>query len=259
MSAARLSPRAWLRSTVDAIAPVRQIPIDRCYHFRGFRYGGFGNNPYEDYIVGLSRQEERASLRWVFAQRMLSCRPNRLGLALQIDIVDWPLWAYPWRRRKGRTGWEVADPKDNPDIVTYFCAAGVLASHINREFGWLDNAWNRIRDQGYRPREFGHVTCLELVGDSASSYIVLDGNHRLSALHATGAVDVEARVSPLRRVRRSAASRWPRVRDGSMSLADALVVFDRYFLERNLPMLALNPARLLLDQAPLWPVERVDA
>jgi hypothetical protein len=231
------------------------VRIDRCYHFRGFRYGGFGHHPYEDYVIGLAQGRPTRELRHQFAQRMLDCRPATLGQALQIDIDDRPLWFYPWQRRAGHAGGTVDEPADNPDIVTHHCAAGILASHINREFGWLEGAWQGLRQQGYQPRRFGYLRCLELEAPAGSSYVMLDGNHRLCALHALGVEEVEVRVPPLRKVRRMAAAQWPSVRDGSMSMADALAVFDRYFAAANPPLASLNPARLIVDEPPQWPFE----
>jgi hypothetical protein len=36
--------RSFLRKARQAAALRRTVPVDRCYHYRGFRYGGFGNN-----------------------------------------------------------------------------------------------------------------------------------------------------------------------------------------------------------------------
>jgi hypothetical protein len=247
--------RGWSRQAADAVAPVLRVRVDRCYHFRGFRYGGFGQHPYEDYVVGLARGRPTSELRHEFARRMLACRPINLGQALQVDIPDWPLWLFPWMRRAGHVGGTVDDPAANPDIVTHHCAAGILASHINREFGWLEGAWHGLRQQGYQPRRFGYLRCLELEAPMGSSYIMLDGNHRLCVLHAMGIEEIEVRVPPLRKVRRAAAAQWPSVRDGSMALEHALAVFDRYFAMANPPLTALNPARLIVDEPPQWPME----
>jgi len=249
----RAGLRDLARSVADRLTFTATVPIARCYHYRGFRYGGFGHNPYEDFIVGLARGDDVAGLRKTFADAMLSCRPRGFAAALQIDIADWPLWEYPWQAASVRPIGEVERLEENPDVVTHFCPRGVLASQINREFGWLENAWRNIRREGYRPREYGFVTCLKLVGPGAASYIVLDGNHRLAALHAVGARLVEVKVPWLRIVRRRRVRQWPRVRDGALGQEEALAIFDRYFWSSNPPLVPQNPAPMLIDEPPLWP------
>lgn len=244
------------RAFLDALMVTRTIPVDRCYHFRGFRYGGFGNNPYEDYVVGVARGEDLNVLRSSFADVLINRRPSTMDEALQLDLGGWPLWHYPWAPARPRTA--IDHPADNPDVVCHYCAAGVLASHINREFGWLERALSSIRAEGYRPSRFGYIRCLELRSGDQSSYIVLDGNHRISALHALGRRVVEVKVSRFRQVRREDVHRWPRVRDGSMSPENALKIFDRYFAATNPPLPRTEPARLIADETPLWSIAAVD-
>ena len=243
---------------MDRVASRRQVPLDRCYHYRGYRYGGFGNNPYEDFILGLAGGGQAEILRREFAWRVLNCRARSMGEALQIDIIDWPLWEYPWARRPASSRREFDEPRDNPDVMCHFSAPGVLASHINREFGWLEGAWRNISGQGYRPRQYGFVRCVELDAGEASSYLVVDGNHRLSALHALGETSLEVELLRFRKVRRDRAEAWPRVRDGSIGLGHALRVFDRYFAQRNPPLVARHPAALIADAAPLWSAPGAD-
>lgn len=232
--------------------PVREVPIHACYHFRGFRYGGFGNNPYEDYVLGIASGAPRQELRAGFARSLLDCRPRTMDEALGLDLHGWPIWEYPWNRRPDAPVC-VVDPALNPDIVCHDCRQGVLASHINREFRWLEEAWQSLSTAGYRPREFGYLRCMELVGDDGSSYLMLDGNHRLSALHAMGHATVEVRLSKRHEVRRAHVDRWPRVREGSLSRHLALKVFDRYFRSENPDIAPMNRVPLIEDEAPQWP------
>ena len=230
------------------------VPIGRCYHYRGFRYGGFGNNPYEDYIVGLAAGAPRATLRTNFAEAILQCRPRTLDEALQIDLGGWPLWEFPWTRKPQSSIHYQDDPAQLQDVVCQYSPKGVLSSHINREFGWLEGAYDSLRSQGYLPRRYGYIRCLELrPATGESSFLVLDGNHRIAALHALGASTAEVETFALQTVRRSAVKRWPRVRDLSFSEAAALRVFDRYFQPRNPPLLNLHPAALIADEPPAWP------
>lgn len=229
------------------------VPIDRCYHYRGYRYGGFGLNPYEDYILGLAAGRELLELRNTFARSMLNNAPRNMGEALGLQMDQVPPWEYPWDRAP-RTAWQpIRDPAMNPDIVCHHCPAGVLASHVNREFEWLEASFQSIRSNGYRPDSLGYIRCLCFVGDELMSFLILDGNHRISALHATGARHVSVKVVP-RTIRRSDAARWPRVIDGTYSIATALLVFDRYFAHSNPPLAHVNPTPLVIDEPPRWSV-----
>ncbi len=227
----------------------RRVPISRCYHYRGFRYGGFGGNLYEDYVIGLSKGRPLAELRSTFASALLSCRPRTLAEALGITLRVQSAWQFPWNIAGEQLA--VRDPRLNPDIVCHFCESGILASHINREFRWLESAFESIKTLGFRPTEFGYLKCLELKGEHDSSYLVLDGNHRISALHALGFTDVLVLVSPLA-VRRSDVSTWPQVLGGTYTVDEALLVFDRYFRATNPPLTEMNPVSLIIDEPPLW-------
>lgn len=246
--------RVLAGKAIEAVTSIRRVPIDRCYHYRGFRYGGHGNNPYEDFILGLASGRDLAALRGEFAWRALNCRPRSMGAALQIEIGDWPLWEYPWSSRPALSRYEKYSLCDNPDVMCHFPSVGVLASQINREFGWLEGAWQSISTVGYQPRRFGYVRCIELETQAQSSYLVLDGNHRVSSMHAASVRSVEVELLYFRRVRRSRAAAWPRVRDGSMELGHAQRVFDRYFADQNPPLVPENPATLHMDEPALWPI-----
>lgn len=232
------------------LEPVKTVRIQDCYHFRGFRYGGFGNNPYEDYIVGLANGEPLPRLRAAFARLMLEYRPRTMSEALDLDIGAWPAWQLPWNAWRRTPRPPIVDPRDNPDIVCHFCAAGVLASHINREFGWLEGAYATISARGYQPERFGYIRCIELIAPGRSAYLVLDGNHRLSALHAMGTRNVKVQTSS--GVRRDQAERWPAVRVGRHSLTEALRIFDRYFELDNRALKPMNSGQLIVDEAPRW-------
>ena len=243
--------RKLVNSVHELLERVTVVSIDRCYHFRGYRYGGFGHNPYEDYILGLSAGRELLELRSTFAKPMLNNAPRNMGEALGLDMKHVPPWEFPWDRAPS-TGWQpILDPAMNPDIVCHYCPTGVLASHVNREFAWLEASFESIRREGYKPDSLGYIRCLRFVGDGLSSYLVLDGNHRISALHAIGTGHVSVKVLP-RTIRRSDVARWPRVRDGTYSIATALLVFDRYFAQSNPPLPCLNLTPLVSDEPPLW-------
>lgn len=249
---------AYIRSLILAIlgkaTTKRLVPIDRCYHYRGFRYGGFGNNLYEDYIVGLSRNIDVKLLRASFARAILDCRPTTFGEALGIELAGKPAWSFPWEPAR-RAPKPIIDPADNPDIVCHTCTSGVLVSHINREFGWLEQAFTNIRSRGYLPNQYGYIRCVELVGHDLSSYLITDGNHRLSALHALGVREVFLECVQSSPVMRAEAARWPQVIQGTYTISMALSIFDRYFFPTNNPLKNMHPAKLIADESPLWPIK----
>jgi hypothetical protein len=230
----------------------RSIPIDRCYHYRGFRYGGFGNNPYEDYVVGLIKGSDTGVLRNSFAASILTCRPTNMAEAIQVNAGDAALWDFPWSRRPPDGSQVISDPAENPDIVCHYCAKGVLASHINREIRWLERALSSIRSNGYTPSTRGFIRCQEFVHGDLSSYLVLDGNHRVGALHACGDREVTVKVMRRMRVCRVTAKKWPRVIAGAYNVAQALAVFDRYFSHVNPPLRPMHQANLIVDEKPFW-------
>jgi hypothetical protein len=241
---------AWL---LDSVRTVREVPIDHCSHYRGYRYGGYGDNPYEDYVIGLARNDSVDALRQHFAWLVLHCRARTMAEALHVDLPpDWPLWAYPWARGRVPAGTPSMSAAANPDVMCHFSPEGVLASHVNREFAWLESAWHSIKVSGYLPGQYGYIRCMELSRGEESRYIVVDGNHRISALHATGRTTVAVQVLRLRQVRREDAAKWRRVRDGSIDLESALRIFDRYFATRNPAPVMRHPATLIRDEAPLW-------
>jgi hypothetical protein len=169
-----------------------------------------------------------------------------------LRISEQPPWSFPWVPAAHEVSPPIAEPAENPDIVCHTCDQGVLVSHVNREFAWLERAHASILSQGYRPGSHGYVTCVELVGERETSYLVLDGNHRISSLHAVGSRELQIKQSVGSRVHRAEVERWPQVRNGTYSVGDALQVFDRYFAATNPALVPLNPARLILDEAPLW-------
>lgn len=241
-----------LRSALwERIARRAEVPIDRCYHYRAFRYGGFGSNPYEDYQVGLVRGQDVKVLRNAFADVILNCRPRTMGEAIGIDLPDWPAWRFPWKRNPRRTIKAIEIPENNPDVVCHHCDAGILASHINREFQWLEMSIQSIRERGYKPCSYGYIQCIELSNGHCSSFLVVDGNHRLAALHALGNRTAEIMIWPSP-VRREDVDRWPDVRNGVRPREQALRLFDRYFSETNRPLPTKNPARLIVDEHPMW-------
>lgn len=229
---------------------IRTIAIEDCVHYCGFHYGRTAFNPYENYVIGLAREESVDSLRAGFTDFIRYYRPRSLGEALGVVTNrPVPLWLLPWKswRKLWRPGGWCSSPQRVPDILTYFCEQGVLRSRIEEEFFWLERAWSAIREQGYQPQRFGYIEVLELHRSGQSVFLVLDGNHRLSALAAMGMREVRVRQRRWFRINRHLARFWPLVMSGHIDHADALKLFDAYFDGQTRPMRATVPAVLIED------------
>lgn len=232
----------------------RTVRIDACYHYRGFRYGGFGHNPYEDYIVDLSRGTSGRRERFVRA--IADHRPRTMGEILGLPLLTQAAWDFPWNSAHSAVP-KIEDPLQNPDIVCHDCPQGLLVSHFNREFRWLEQALASLSAVGYQPKRYGYIRCLELSSGAKSVFLVLDGNHRISALHALGFDHADVLVKRVP-ISRQDVRRWPKVLDGTYSEVEALSVFDRYFQQTNPPLTSLHPARLIVDEPPEWRFEHAD-
>jgi hypothetical protein len=211
---------------------VREIPIAKCVHYDGFRYGRNELNPYENYITGLSRGADIGELRMRFSDFLQHYRPVTLGDALGVATRrPVPLWLLPWKswRKLFRPGGWQESPVDIPDILTHFSPAGIPLSMLEREYFWLERAWASIESNGYIPERHSYIDVFELRGESDSRFIVVDGNHRLSALAALGHETVVVRQGYLSCARRRLSRFWPLVLSGHVSVDDACTLFDAYF------------------------------
>lgn len=230
---------------------IKNIPINQCVHFRGFRYGGFGNNVYEDYILGLRNGVTEDLLRQTFIKRILAFDGREFSSTLNIKLTKtYPSWIYPWEFNSlWNTKIKYFNPADNPDIVCHYSPEGVLASHINREFFWLERAYKTILS-GYNPEKFGYINVCCLKHKKQNRYLVLDGNHRLSAMHALGinTVKVNVRFPPLWNIKFSKI--WPGVISKKYRHCDAISIFNRYFLATNL-LLPEDKKRDIIFDEPL--------
>jgi hypothetical protein len=222
-----------LRRLIDRPQPgpeLLTIPIDRCRHYNGYKYGSSAFNPYENYIVGLHRGEDRGVLRRQFEDFLLHFRPRHFGELLRVPLSNRvPLWVYPWHASAGthpNGGWhETADSV--VDIITHFSEQGIQRSKIQGEYFWLERAYDTIATMGYQPRRFSYISVFELRDHDGSVYVVKDGNHRLSSMAAFGHTDVVAAREEVFDL--SAHDRWPQVASGLYSPADAHALVRAYF------------------------------
>ena len=222
----------WRQQVMNRLLARRvTVPINQCVHYGAFRYGRDEPHPYETFARMLVRDGDRPGARAWFVNFLRHYRPRHLGEALGVQLgAEHGLWHYPWeKRRPADRGW-FDDPLGYPDIVTQYCAEGILWFRIEQEFFWLERSVFSIRRFGYRPEPAHPITaCLFVRNDGSTAYLVQDGNHRLSALAALGHTTVELSYFPHAAVRAQHLTDWPQVRRGVFTAADAQGVFDAYF------------------------------
>ena len=224
------------------------VNIQDCVHFRGFRYGGFGNNIYEDYVVGLAENAPRNSLRETFTRRVLAYNGHDFASALNIPLTrDYSPWIYPWTLRSMSQKVTPPSAHDNPDIICHHSLQGVLASHINREFQWLERAFAAMKE-GYKPEQRGYVCLMRMKGREGTRYLVLDGNHRIAAMHALGIGEVMADVQTPILASIHLSRLWPGVLCGTYLHDDAVAIFQRYFDEANQELPEAATQQLIADE-----------
>jgi hypothetical protein len=230
------SIKGRLRRLIDGpVAPRPQlvsIPIDRCRHFNGYKYGSSAFNPYENYIVGMHRGLDREVLRDRFEDFLRYFRPRDLGQLLQVALSNQvPMWVYPWDANapiRPNGGW-VNDVDSVVDIITHFCEQGIQRSKIDGEYVWLERAYHTIATMGYEPRRFSYITVIELRDHDESVFIVKDGNHRLSSLVAFGHTHVLVASDENETVDVRRRASWPHVVSGLYSPTEAQTLFHAYF------------------------------
>jgi hypothetical protein len=222
------------------------VPIARCVHYGAFRYGHAEPHPYEGYTRELARGNRCGARAW-FVEFLQHYRPRTFGEAVGAELEGkHGLWHFPWlKHRPDDDGWW-DDPLGFPDIVTQFCDEGILWFRIEQEFFWLERSFYSIRRNGYKPgRAAGVVGWRFVRTDGTETFLLLDGNHRVSALAALGHAAVELAYLPHHTVSERDLLRWPQVTAGTFSPKDAAAVFRAYFDGNRAWRTAAEPARLL--------------
>ena len=226
-----------------------EVPINQCVHFCAFRYGMNEYNPYETYIIDLYQGTPIHTARQRFIHFLQYYRPTHMGEALGIDLQKkYPLWTYPWDRiRKSNfiegKGW-YDNPNNLPDILTHFSKAGILSFRIDEEFMWLERALFTVRTNSYQPKKYGYVLATLLIKQNGqSSYLLLDGNHRVSAMSALGQKSVM--LQRRNNIQEKDSHQWPGVQKNIYSHADALLIFDAYFKGNKSYKTTSTPARII--------------
>ncbi|CAC9500093.1 hypothetical protein [uncultured Gammaproteobacteria bacterium] len=210
---------------------IDNIAINNCYHYRGYRYGLFSNNIYEDYIVGLSQGVDLQKLRLEFVERILGMRSLNFFKTLHLNQTSEAInWDFPWAWGQAKDSYSALT---NPDIICHTSTDGILASHINREFVWLENSYKSIKENGYSPEKYGYIRLLELKKGKERSYIVLDGNHRISALAALNYSHCNAIIINNVFLRHCLFFLWPGYVFRGYKKKEAQNIFLRYFEKNN--------------------------
>lgn len=214
-----------------------EVPISQCVHYCGFRYGHGEYHPYETYIHRLHKKELKELVRDQLIDFLLHYRPRHFGQALGLTLSrEYPLWLFPWAARrsfwwiKKNSGW-FNRPEDIPDIITHFSDAGIPFALLEQEFRWLESSYESICHQGYRPDLYGYPKGkLFFDRNNNLSCLLLDGNHRVSALSALGYSSLEIDVSLKDSVSICDIDRWAGVKNGFFLKEDSIKIFNAYFL-----------------------------
>lgn len=209
----------------------RRVPISSCVHYCAFRYGRGEEHPYETFTRCLAEGEGggRRARDWL-TEFVRYYRPRDFGEALGVQLGSaHALWDYPWGRGAAGPAWKKS-VFEIPDIITHFCEEGVPWWRLEQEFYWLEQAYRSIQARGYLPEEGGPIMARRLVAEEGrEAFLILDGNHRLSALSALGVQEVEVDYLPRQTVWMERVESWPQVRAGRYSVDDARAVLRAYF------------------------------
>lgn len=238
----------WFQMRLRLLGRRVTVPISRCVHYGAFRYGRDERHPYESYVRRLARDGNRRAARDELIEFLRHYRPETFGDAVGVTLKGrHGLWHFPWSKHLPENNGWFEDPLGYPDIVTQFCAEGILWFRIEQEFFWLERAFYSIRRHGYKPGGVGGVIGWRFRrADGEEAFLLLDGNHRVSALAALGHATVELMYFPRATVRETEAARWPQVASGLFSAADARNVFNAYF-EGNAKVRTTEVAARLLE------------
>lgn len=211
---------------------ITTIPVSKCRHYCGFKYGCNSLNPYENYIIGLHTKRSINDLRKNFENFLMYYRPQCFADIFDIELSKHiPLWIYPWDNStnfNSNNGW-IDDVDKVIDIITHFCELGIKKSQIQKEYFWLERAYNQISTIGYQPNKFSYIEVFEISKKDESIFVVKDGNHRLSSLVALGYKEVMVKQYLHETVKVEDYKKWFQVILGTYSEHEALSLVNAYF------------------------------
>jgi hypothetical protein len=229
---------------------VASIPINKCRHYCGFKYGCQSLNPYEEYITGLHQQKAISQLRNNFEYFLMHYRPQSFGDIFGLELSNnIPFWLYPWSGAidiSPNYGW-MEDIDDIIDIITHFCEKGIKRTQVEQEYLWLEEAYETISKFGYQPSKYSYIEVMELKRKDESVFIVKDGNHRLSSLSALGHLEIKAKIYVSEQVRAEDCHNWKQVLSGRYTEVEALAIFNSYFTGIDNFIPSKKPALILAN------------
>jgi hypothetical protein len=214
---------------ISLMSEVHDVQISDLRHYCGFKYGCNTFNPYENFIVGLHSGVHLDTLKQNFNNFLISYRPENLGEALGINLSKkYPLRCYPWTSNCTLgNGW-VSKPESVTDVMTYFCDLGIPFTLVEQEYFWHQRAYSNIKDIGYQPKKYGYIQLIEISVKNKKSFIVLDGNHRVSALSALGFKSVCAKINKSHIYNIQNVHLFPQVAQMAMPENDAIRIMQKY-------------------------------
>lgn len=214
---------------------LKSVGIENCVHYCGFIYGRNQYNPYEDFVRRIHLGKNTDIIQSKFMDFFRFYRPKFLGEALGVTLSkNYPLWIYPWQKKYPKSnssnyGWH-EKPDEVLDIMTQFCKSGIPTDLLIKEFGWLQAAYQSIKAKGYTPKAYGYAYGKLLLKNNLDYRVLLiDGNHRTSALSVLGEKEIELLYKKKEIVRERDCSKWPGVKQGRFKEEDALKIFNAYF------------------------------
>jgi hypothetical protein len=225
--------RLFVRNLISP-KKVRDVGINSCRHYCGFRYGDESvTNPYQDYIVGLYKGIDKPILRERFIHFLSVYRPHNIDEALNIKLSKpYALWIFPWGKYTEKhfnsvSNW-VEDPLDVPDIITHYSENGIYQFRIEEEFVWGEKALRSIEKHNYAPNKFNsYIEACKLVDKNGNfCFLILEGNHRLSALFATGQTTFKCDIRLT--IYEKDVRQWASVKAGYFSEQDAIDILRAY-------------------------------
>lgn len=226
---------AWIFSPKGTLV---RIPVDAIRHFAGFRYGNTRLNPYQTFGQMLYDNVPLQHCSHAFADFLQSFRPRCFGsLFGDTRLLEKPLWVYPWDVRSAKpreilenSGW-VTRAVDIPDVMTHFSTEGIPNSLLRLEAEWHQKAFQSISRYGYNPLRFSPIRVLEVRRNGDRFWIAVDGNHRLSALCASGVRSVDVAVDKIFSVDNPQS--LPGVIAGLYSSDEVAYLFQNYLVGLN--------------------------
>lgn len=232
----------------------QEIPINKCVHLSGSKYGVNDYNQYESYLIDVNNGIPVSHARWRFIEYLLYYRPRNMREALGINfpIKEYPIWNFPWQKTfkeniLKESGW-FSTTYECKDVQRHFCKQGILSFRIDHEFIRLEQVYNSIKEYGYQPDLFSYVHVQQFKSsDGKASYLVLAGNHRISAMSALGYKTVMVSLSK-NTVYEKDLENWHGVKKSLFSKEDALCLFNAYFNGNNNYRTTDKPATILAPQ-----------